>query len=197
MALTESQKRANRKYKRKNRKKLAEQSRLYREQNPEKVKETQKKSVEKNKQYYLNTSKKYYEENKEHCGEVNKEWRQNNQERVLNYNRNYYLKNAEELKAKNKTPKGKFNSIRYSAKKRNLLFELSFDTYELQFYCAECAYCGQFNNGGVDRISSDEGYVDKNMVPCCILCNQAKNNLSVSEFRDLIIRLYHRLDEWK
>ena len=71
----------------------------------------------------------------------------------------------------------------------------------------DCYYCGakpdnvrknKYNNGnyiynGIDRIDNNKGYVTGNIVPCCKICNIAKHNLTIQEFKDWIRRVYNRL----
>lgn len=50
---------------------------------------------------------------------------------------------------------------------------------------------GDFIYNGLDRVDSSKPHDLDNVVPCCKLCNQAKMNLSVREFAELISRIYH------
>jgi len=43
---------------------------------------------------------------------------------------------------------------------------------------------------GIDRINSNIGYIEGNVVPCCKHCNRAKNTMSDSEFREWIKKIY-------
>jgi hypothetical protein len=43
---------------------------------------------------------------------------------------------------------------------------------------------------GIDRINSDEGYDIDNCVPCCTSCNRSKSDLSLSEFKQHVERMY-------
>ncbi len=43
---------------------------------------------------------------------------------------------------------------------------------------------------GIDRINSNIGYIEGNIVPCCKHCNTAKNTMSDSEFREWIKKIY-------
>lgn len=61
---------------------------------------------------------------------------------------------------------------------------------------APCHYCArvgvthtknstdQIWNNGVDRVDNSKGYTTKNSVTCCKTCNQAKNSLSMDEFKE-------------
>lgn len=46
---------------------------------------------------------------------------------------------------------------------------------------------------GIDRVNSDFCYTKKNSVACCKVCNSAKNNMSVDEFKVWIKRIYSHL----
>ena len=73
----------------------------------------------------------------------------------------------------------------------------------------ECHYCGsspanisktaagsiQYN--GIDRVDNRSGYATGNVVACCHRCNTAKSNLSLSEFRDLIEKIFNRFNSKK
>lgn len=41
---------------------------------------------------------------------------------------------------------------------------------------------GFINIGGIDRKDNSRGYTLENSLPCCFVCNRAKNNLSYEEF---------------
>lgn len=43
---------------------------------------------------------------------------------------------------------------------------------------------------GIDRIDSNDGYTLNNSVTCCKHCNFAKNSLSITDFKELIIKIY-------
>lgn len=94
-----------------------------------------------------------------------------------------------------------FLRYKMDAKKRNKVFELSEEQF-LNIVAHPCVYCGKppsnichlknfgdFVYSGIDRINSEDGYVEGNVAPCCITCNRAKSNLSYSDFRDWIYRI--------
>jgi 5-methylcytosine-specific restriction endonuclease McrA len=87
-----------------------------------------------------------------------------------------------------------FQAYKYSAKKRNLSWQLSFDEF-ISFIGLSCHYCGltqtstltltsghTLNYNGIDRKDSSIGYVFSNLVPCCFRCNRAKGKSSYEEF---------------
>ena len=98
-----------------------------------------------------------------------------------------------------------FNQYLFSARKRNLSFELSKD--QLRSLTKEdCYYCGRepsnvftharcngvYIYNGVDRLDSDKGYVNGNVVSCCKECNFAKQTSSVQEFLAMVKRIYEK-----
>lgn len=46
----------------------------------------------------------------------------------------------------------------------------------------------------IDRVDSKKGYTLENSLPCCLDCNLAKNNLSYSEFLNLVKRIHTHLE---
>lgn len=87
--------------------------------------------------------------------------------------------------------------IRYklSAKRKGHKFNLSKDEF-VEITSQSCYYCGakpikehiapqangSYKYNGIDRIDNSKGYVKKNCVPCCWLCNQWKRNLTKRYF---------------
>lgn len=68
---------------------------------------------------------------------------------------------------------------------------------------AECHYCGRkdtnnitvkskvpgevlikdFKYNGIDRVDNNVGYIEGNVVPCCFVCNRAKQSMTYHEFK--------------
>ncbi len=48
---------------------------------------------------------------------------------------------------------------------------------------------GAYLYNGIDRINNDVGYLLPNCVPCCVICNRAKNNMSYVDFMAYINRI--------
>lgn len=85
------------------------------------------------------------------------------------------------------------------AAERNLAWELSYEqAHELTrrpcWYChatpANALTHSQVKYNGIDRIDNKQGYIKGNVVPCCITCNRAKSDLTLSEFHAWIIDVY-------
>lgn len=51
---------------------------------------------------------------------------------------------------------------------------------------------------GVDRINSDKDYTEDNVVACCRVCNYAKSNMTIDEFKMWVIRIGKRAmaEQW-
>lgn len=106
----------------------------------------------------------------------------------------------------------KFRIYKANAKKRNLNWHLSFDTFK-DITCKNCFYCGiepklincyfkingdldtncspnlmgrynrnWINFNGIDRVNSEKGYELNNIVPCCSECNFMKKDLKLTDF---------------
>lgn len=52
---------------------------------------------------------------------------------------------------------------------------------------------GDFLYNGIDRVDSNLGYVEGNVVPCCWSCNRAKSSSTVEEFKAWVVRAYEHL----
>ena len=105
------------------------------------------------------------------------------------------------------------------AAKRGLVWELTYEDF-VRISTADCFYCGvkpkswdcmtnspslqkdspnvnpedyviTFN--GIDRFDSEGGYTLDNCVPCCTYCNRAKSDLSFTDFKRHIKRVYECL----
>jgi len=102
--------------------------------------------------------------------------------------------------------RGLLHSYKQCAKKRNHKWGLG----EKKFYeltKQDCFYCGlppsqmyqpgkqsygKYIYSGIDRVNSQIGYTTRNVVACCRRCNCAKNNMSVTEFKEWVRRVYAR-----
>jgi hypothetical protein len=106
---------------------------------------------------------------------------------------------------------GLFGAYRISAKNRELPFELNIEEFALLtkqncYYCGcepqqifhRAKFCGDYIYNGVDRVDNNAGYVSKNVVPCCGLCNKTKFCMTREDFLFWIDRVYfhiHKLNE--
>ena len=102
----------------------------------------------------------------------------------------------------------KFLYQRYksSAKKRNIIFELSRNDYN-EIVKQNCHYCGSEPEikqpkrksgdlvgvpvpyNGIDRIDNNLGYQKENCAACCSKCNYMKHEMSVPSFMEHILKI--------
>lgn len=72
---------------------------------------------------------------------------------------------------------GRWMMYRSNARKRKLPFELTIEQFA-EFWQKPCSYCGsEIETVGIDRVDSSIGYLGSNLVSCCGICNQSKNDL--------------------
>jgi ribosomal protein S27E len=92
-----------------------------------------------------------------------------------------------------------------NAKNRNYIWALEHKHF-LSLIKGNCYYCGISPNhkvawhykyekeslpfNGIDRVDNSIGYTTENCVSCCRTCNNAKNNLTIEEFKNWSERLY-------
>jgi len=94
----------------------------------------------------------------------------------------------------------KIRSYKSGAKKRNLIYDLTFDCF-LKLTSGNCFYCGikpnkiskagfhEYIYNGIDRVNNSIGYTIENTVSCCSLCNKAKRDLDYDIFKTWIERV--------
>jgi hypothetical protein len=91
-----------------------------------------------------------------------------------------------------------YTEIKRDAKRRHYDFNLR-PEWLSQTSKQPCHYCGDppknvirsraksginlvFIYNGLDRMDNSVGYSEQNCVPCCIICNRAKNSMGYDEF---------------
>lgn len=106
------------------------------------------------------------------------------------------------LAAKN----AKFKYYKAQAKFRGYPFELNKGQF-IEATSQNCHYCngqpsneakaasGSYLYNGLDRIDPSKGYTVTNIVPCCIICNRAKSDMTINQFDDWIDRLIKQRKE--
>ncbi len=94
------------------------------------------------------------------------------------------------------------SSYKAGAIQRNLLWLLTDNEFDdltrgCCYFCGVPPYqtrqvnktSGVFTYNGIDRLNSTTGYTRENCVSCCGICNKAKRNLSLADFKEWIARL--------
>lgn len=120
-------------------------------------------------------------------------------------------------KNKGKTPPGAlplgeacknalYGRYRYSAKKRGHDFNLDEQTFR-RLISLPCHYCGMppsqtlhdrhreegsLTYSGIDRRNNDQGYEPENCVPCCGVCNRAKDTMNEDDFLRWVKVVFNR-----
>ncbi len=88
-----------------------------------------------------------------------------------------------------------YRGYKNNSKIRKVCFELDIKEFT-RLTSGNCYYCGikpskvskiryghgNYHYNGIDRKDNSLGYTKKNCVPCCFVCNRAKNNLEHDEF---------------
>lgn len=109
---------------------------------------------------------------------------------------------------KNQNAISLYRKYKESARKRRLLFELSYEDF-VDITQHECYLCGvkpsqvyihdrgkkvyvrsPFTYNGIDRILNEVGYVTGNLAASCGTCNMAKRFLDIETFLKYIKRAY-------
>lgn len=98
-----------------------------------------------------------------------------------------------------------YSSYKNRAKYTNKEFTLTKEEFK-EITSSNCYYCGVepsqklkqsridekdgiYIYNGIDRINSSVGYLYDNCVPCCEICNKAKRDLTIEDFKNWIKRL--------
>ena len=104
--------------------------------------------------------------------------------------------NRENTRARNISKGRNFNKVLFyykrNAKRRNIQFELTEQEFN-DIRNKNCTYCGNIGPNGIDRVDNNLGYLLTNCVPCCTVCNKAKDVMSVEQFKNWITKVYKEL----
>lgn len=121
------------------------------------------------------------------------------------YHNSISAENGKKSRQKVVNPEAGYTSILYTYKRsaslRNLPFSLTIDEFKL-LITSDCYYCGSkpsnlYNKtyykmayNGIDRKDNNVGYTIDNCVPCCKMCNIAKNNNTFIDFEKWILAIF-------
>lgn len=120
-------------------------------------------------------SAKRYLENKDKINKQTKAWKENNKEYYLAQQREYHKKYSQSIP-------GKYREYKKGAFDRNYKWAITRKEFE-SFWQKPCYYCGtEIETIGLDRINNDLGYIKSNLVPCCSVCNRAKDTMTAEEY---------------
>ena len=156
-------------------------------------KEYRIKNKEKSKKYMKEYSKEYYLKNKNRLKPIRLDWENENKDKRKKIRQKYYINHVDELSIiSNKFSRsdiGKYTRYKSSAKKRNLVFDLS-KKYFFKLLSGTCKYCGSIEKIGIDRMDNNIGYTESNTCSCCTPCNMMKKTLTVNNFINSVKRIY-------
>jgi len=99
-----------------------------------------------------------------------------------------------------------FSSYKAGAIKRNKSFEIELIDF-IKLLKGNCFYCdseplterklfgtyGNYLYNGLDRVDNNKGYLLDNVVPCCKVCNIAKNTMGLEDFKTWVVRVSKKL----
>lgn len=142
----------------------------------------------KNREKQLEAAKLNYRQNKEKIGARRKELvasqTPEQRQKRLDYHRRYNAtpEHKQKLKVKLQTPEHRYKHYYLiGAQRRGHSFNLSYDEF-LVLHNAPCAYCGDTESYGIDRVDNSAGYTKENCVPCCTVCNHMKWGYTKDKF---------------
>ena len=99
---------------------------------------------------------------------------------------------------------GLFNNYKRHARERKFKFALTKEQFR-KITQKNCFYCGRkpgqgkyrgnrshgdYIHNGIDRVNNNVGYILNNCVPCCKICNVAKKDLSLPDFKNWVVNIY-------
>lgn len=94
-----------------------------------------------------------------------------------------------------------YNRYKFKAKEKGLSFNISLEQFKI-ITSENCHYCkiepsqkAENNNivyayNGIDRKDNNVGYELENSLPCCKVCNRAKNSMKYEEFIEYLDRIF-------
>lgn len=136
-------------------------------------------------------TKEWRRKNREHLNEYRNEWAKLNRDKINKQRREWCKNNPNKKKEQhrkyNTSLKGRFNTSKGAAKRRDKTFTLSFEEF-CKIIAEPCIYCNNHlgdkstTGSGLDRLDNSKGYEFSNVQSCCGHCNQIKGEiLSVEE----------------
>lgn len=139
----------------------------------------------------INKQKKWTQDNRKHLNEYGNKWAKENRERINKRRREWVKNNPEKKSAQhrryNQSLKGRYNTSKGNAKRREKEFTLTFEQF-CEVIEQPCHYCNNelgkksITGVGLDRMNNSQGYIWGNVKSCCRSCNQIKGEiLSVEE----------------
>ena len=82
---------------------------------------------------------------------------------------------------------------------RRVACTISYEEYS-QILSQNCTYCSKSASEGVPKVGLVRvgvGYTPGNVLPCCTDCKKLQGDYNSSEFLDIVIRIYNRIQQVK
>ena len=97
------------------------------------------------------------------------------------------MNRSQRNKAYNESFLGRLRSYKARCKKKNIRWALT-SKQAFELFQMSCRYCGG-EGFGIDRVDNTLGYISKNVVPCCSMCNFMKHKISAEAFLGHVARI--------
>lgn len=92
---------------------------------------------------------------------------------------------------------GRWQMYKNNASRRGLSFDLTIEKLA-EFWQQPCSYCGdEIETVGIDRIDSNRGYEDGNLISCCGRCNEMKMDSTTEDWVSHMKKILTNLGEIK
>lgn len=155
-----------------------------------------------NRERLLREYKIKYQENKEEIKKRRKEYRdrlikENPEKHIkyLEYLKDYRKNNQQRMRYNSQKIESKYRQYKESAKRRDYIFNLSFEEFS-NIFNNNCYYCGKENARGIDRIDNKIGYEIINCVSCCEMCNKMKWRYTQKDFIEQCKKIINNLQKY-
>jgi hypothetical protein len=127
------------------------------------------------------------------CSYVERQsWAENNRDYCRQHTKKFNEKKPEYAEEYKLSVKGRYSLLKSHAKMTGRLCTITFEEYAIILRFGVCSYCGgalSKSGHSLDRIDSSQGYVLSNVAVCCGVCNYMKQDLSLEEFKQQILKI--------
>lgn len=152
---------------------------------------------QKNKDKIKSRMREYYQKNKEKKKEYDKKYQSKNRVLINEKRKKYYKKNLSRFKRYrdkyNASKKGeisqKIRTLRYLSKRNNVKFAISKEELKNLLNQKKCYYCNEEKKLEIDHkipYSKNGETTAKNLVMCCMGCNNRKGTRTAEQFIKVI-----------
>jgi hypothetical protein len=151
---------------------------------------------ERHREVVLKSRAKNVEKKRAYNRKHNREWCAANREEARARCHRWAAANPEKSKARyharQRSIDGQYSSMLSSAKERDLEVSITKEEFSIMRN-SPCFYCNGAlpeTGSGLDRVNNSNGYTKDNCRPCCTDCNLAKRQMSETQFKDWLHRIF-------